>query len=102
MKLLRSFRFISTLALSVFLAHSATAASDDLLLAARDAARFGDRPRPERIVPELQDHELAAYAEYWLLQIDLKKESADPAAIKSFLARNEGSYIAERMRIDRL
>ncbi len=101
MKLLRSvrsIRFISSLVFSAFLAHTAIAASDDLLLAARDAARLGDRARLERIVPELQDHELAAYAEYWLLQIDLKMESADPAAVKSFLARNEGSYIAERMR----
>lgn len=99
MKLLRSVRLISSLVLSVFLVHSA-AASDDLLLAARDAARLGDRAKLERIVPEVQGHELAAYVEYWLFQIDLKSENADPAAIKSFLVRNEGTYIAERMRGD--
>lgn len=99
MKLLRSVRLISSLVLSALLVHSA-AASDDLLLAARDAARLGDRAKLERIAPEVQGHELAAYVEYWLFQIDLKRENADPAAIKSFLSRNEGSYIAERMRGD--
>ena len=99
MKLLRSVRRISSLVVSVLLFHSA-AASDDLLLAARDAARLGDRAKLERIAPEVQGHALDAYVEYWLFQIDLKREDADPAAIKSFLTRNEGSYIAERMRGD--
>ncbi|MFT3848303.1 MAG: transglycosylase SLT domain-containing protein [Propionivibrio sp.] len=100
MKLSRSIRLVSSLVLSCFLIHAASAASDDLLIAARDAARLGDRARLERIVPELRDHELESYAEYWLLQIDLKNETVDPAAVKSFLARNEGSYLAERMRSD--
>ena len=99
MKLLRSVRRISSLVVTVLLVHSA-AASDDLLLAARDAARLGDRAKLERIAPEVQGHALDAYVEYWLFQIDLKREDADPAAIKSFLTRNEGSYIAERMRGD--
>ena len=99
MKLLRSVRLASSLVLSVFLIHTASA-SDERLLAARDAARLGDRAKLEAIAPEVQGHELAAYVDYWLFQIDLKRENADPAAIKSFLARNEGSYIAERMRGD--
>ena len=43
MKLLRSvrsIRFISSLVFSAFLAHTAIAASDDLLLAARDAEKL--------------------------------------------------------------
>ena len=99
MKLLRSVRLASSLVLSVFLIHTASA-SDERLLAARDAARLGDRAKLEAIAPEVQGHELAAYVDYWLFQIDLKREDADPAAIKSFLTRNEGSYIAERMRGD--
>jgi len=99
MKLPRSFRLAASLVFSVFLIHAARAAdSDDRLLAARDAARLGDRARLERIAPEVQGDELASYVDYWLLQIDLKNESADPAAIKSFLTRNEGTYIAERLR----
>ena len=72
--------------------------SDELILAARDAARAGDRARLERLASELQGHELAAYVDYWRLQLDLG--TADPATIKSFLARNDKSYIAEKLRSD--
>ncbi len=73
--------------------------SDGLFLAARDAARAGDRVRLERLVGELQGYELAPYVEYWRLQPELKND-IDPSTIRSFLARNEGSYIAEKMRSD--
>ena len=73
------------------------APSDELFLVARDAARAGDRARLERLAAELPGHELISYVEYWRLQPDLKN-GIDPALIRSFLARNEGSYIAEKMR----
>ncbi len=76
----------------------AAAATDDRLLAARDAARVGDRAKLERIALELQGHELESYVEYWRLLPDLGM--ADPATIKAFLTRYEGSYIAEKMRGD--
>lgn len=76
----------------------AAAATDDRLLAARDAARVGDRAKLERIVLELQGHELESYVEYWRLLPDLG--TADPATIRAFLTRYEGSYIAEKMRGD--
>ncbi len=75
------------------------APSDDLFLAARDAARAGDRVRIERLASELQGHELAPYVEYWRLQPELKND-IDPETIRSFLVRNEGMYIAEKMRSD--
>ena len=99
MKLLRSIRLASILALSLLLTNTAhSAATDDRLLAARDAARAGDRLKLERIAPELQGHELESYVEYWLLQLDLK--NADPAAIKAFLNRYDKSYLAEKLRGD--
>jgi len=75
------------------------APSDDLFLAARDAARAGDRVRLERLAGELQGHELAPYVEYWRLQPELKND-IDASTIRSFLVRNEGSYIAEKLRGD--
>ncbi|MFB0935289.1 MAG: transglycosylase SLT domain-containing protein [Propionivibrio sp.] len=75
------------------------APSDDLFLAARDAARAGDRVRLERLAGELQGHELASYVEYWRLQPELKND-IDASTIRSFLVRNEGSYIAEKLRGD--
>ena len=77
----------------------AAASSDDVFLAARDAARAGDRLRLERLAGELPDHELAAYVDYWRLQPELKND-IDPALVRSFLARNQGRYLGEKMRGD--
>jgi len=90
--------FLSLLAVPLML-HAALAATlDDRFMAARDAAKAGDRVKFERIAPELDDHDLQAYIEYWRLSLDLG--NADPASIKTFLSRNEGSYIAEKLRGD--
>jgi soluble lytic murein transglycosylase len=73
--------------------------SDELFLAARDATRAGDRARLERLAVELQGHELAAYVDYWRLQLDLKNDP-DPVMVRAFLASNEGDYLAEKIRGD--
>lgn len=91
--------FLYLLPLLAFHLPVSAAPSDDLFLAARDAARAGDRVRLERLVGELQGHELASYVEYWRLQPELKND-IDASTIRSFLVRNEGSYIAEKMRGD--
>ncbi|WP_153111131.1 lytic transglycosylase domain-containing protein [Propionivibrio limicola] len=93
---------ILSLSFSLFLAHAARpafAASDEAFLAAREAVRTGDRNKLDRLAPELAEHELAVYVDYWRLLPDLKN-GADPAAIRDFLARNESTYIAEKMRGD--
>jgi soluble lytic murein transglycosylase len=96
-QLIMKFRYRAFL-LPVFLIHSLAIAStpDERFLAARDAFRLGDRVRMERIAPELKGHELEIYVDYWRLLLDLK--DADPATIRSFLARHEKSYVAERLR----
>lgn len=71
---------------------------DEQFLAARDAARAGDRAKLERLAPLLQGHELEAYVEYWQLLPDLK--DSDPATVQAFLGRHENSYIAEKLRTD--
>ena len=74
------------------------AGADERFLAARDAARAGDRAKLERIAPELSGYELEAYVDYWRLLLDLP--SADPATVKAFLARHEKTYLAEKLRSD--
>ena len=91
--------FLQLLPLLAIHLQAFAAPSDELFLAARDAVRLGDRVRLERLVGELQEHELVAYVEYWRLQPELKKD-IDPSTVRSFLARNEGTYIAEKMRSD--
>lgn len=88
------------LALSLLLAPllAGAAPADDRFLAARDAFRAGDRARFERIVPELKGHELEAYVDYWRLLTELK--DADSVNIRSYLARNDQSYLGERLRSD--
>ncbi|MDR0577169.1 MAG: lytic transglycosylase domain-containing protein [Candidatus Accumulibacter sp.] len=72
---------------------------DEPFLAAREAAWTGDRARLERLADELRGHELAAYVDYWRLQLDLKND-IDPATVMAFLADNEGDYLAEKVRGD--
>ncbi|WP_301101723.1 lytic transglycosylase domain-containing protein [Propionivibrio sp.] len=88
------------LAFPCLMAHAVggPANADERFLAARDAARAGDRAKLERIASELQGHELAAYLEYWRLLLDLN--TTDPATIKNFLSRHEKSYIADKLRSD--
>lgn len=71
-------------------------ASDDRFLVARDAVRAGDRAKFERVAPELQEHDLAAYVDYWRLLLDIS--TVDAASVKPFLKRYEGSYLAEKLR----
>ncbi len=77
---------------------ASAATADEQFLAARDAARAGDRVKLESLAPELQGYELESYVDYWRLQLDLN--TADPMTIRAFLARNEKSYIAEKLRAD--
>jgi len=72
--------------------------SDEQFLAARDAARAGDRAKLERLAPLVQGHELDAYVEYWQLLPDLK--DSEPETVRAFLIRHENSYIAEKLRTD--
>jgi soluble lytic murein transglycosylase len=95
------FRCAAFLPLLVFLFCLRPATADPLdetFLAARDAARAGDRARLERLAGELEGYGLSPYVDYWRLQLGLK--DADAQAIRAFLADNEGGYLAEKMRGD--
>ena len=79
---------------------SAQEGRDGTYLAARDAFRAGDRARLDRAAAQIGSHELAPYVENYQLRMNM--EQGDPAALRSFLDRNEGSYVAEKLRADRI
>jgi soluble lytic murein transglycosylase len=96
-----SFRYtlLALLGASLLAPLGALASSaDEQFLAARSAARNGDKARLEQLAPTLQDYELASYVDYWQLLLDLKE--ADPASVTAFLNRNPNSYVAEKLRTD--
>lgn len=71
---------------------------DAAFLIARDAFRAGDIAKLERAIGQLGNHELAPYAENYRLRMWMEK--GDPSTIRDFLQRNDGSYVAEKLRAD--
>lgn len=71
-------------------------AADSDWLTAREAFRKADDAALARATQAMQDSALAAYGESWLLWRRLK--DAQAAEIRPFLAREQGSYVAERLR----
>jgi len=71
---------------------------DDKVLAAREAFRNGERVRLAKNLEGLHGHELQPWVEYW--QLRLKIEDGQSEGIAEFLAREAGSYPAEKLRSD--
>lgn len=65
---------------------------------AREAFRNGDINKLERAASQLGNHELAVYVENYRLRMWMEK--GDPEGLRSFLQRNDGSYVAEKLRAD--
>ena len=68
------------------------------LLAAHDAFLAGDRAKLARHAEKIRGHALDSYVAFWRLRLRL--EEADPGELRDFLARNEGTVLAERLRRD--
>jgi soluble lytic murein transglycosylase len=82
-------------------ATSTLSAPDQAFLAARDAARTGDRTKIAQLAPQLAGHPLVGYVEYWQLLPRLRSgEPATDAAVADFFTRYADSYIADRLRLD--
>ena len=75
-------------------------AADQAFLAARDAARNGDRAKLAQLAPQLASHPLAAYVEYWQLAARLRTDAAVAAKVEEFQARYPDTYISDRLRLD--
>lgn len=69
---------------------------DEIFLAAHAAARAGNYDKLARYEAQLQGYLLEAYVGSWLLRARLEEASADE--VRAFLAREQGSFLAEQMR----
>lgn len=88
------------LAACLFLALPALAQDgrDAAFLAARDAFRAGDRAKLERAAGQIGSHELAPYVENYQLRMGMDQGDFD--VIRAFLRRQDGTYVAEKLRAD--
>jgi soluble lytic murein transglycosylase len=66
----------------------------EAFLMARDAIRVGDAGKLQRMMPHVKGYPLEPYLEYW----SLRPDRSSPEAISDFLARNEGTLLAEQLR----
>ena len=90
---------LCVLALAALTVHASPArptSQDELFLAARDAARAGDRAKLVKYDAQLQGYLLEPYVESWLLRLRLEEVSA--VEVRAFLARQQGSVLAEQIR----
>ena len=83
-----------TLAFAVPALHAAN--GDERILAAKDAVQRGDRAKLAKQLEAVRGHELEPYVEYWLLRLRLEEAGADE--LRDFLARQPGSYLADKLR----
>jgi soluble lytic murein transglycosylase len=71
---------------------------DEVFLALRDAARRDDALKAAELASRLSDYPIPSYVEYYRLKPRIK--DAPVAEIRDFLARHDGSAIADRLRND--
>ena len=69
---------------------------EEIFLAARAAVRTGDYDKLARYDAQLQDYVLEPYVESWLLRPRLEDATADE--VRAFLARQQGTVLAEQVR----
>lgn len=87
---------VTTLLATSFWASAAP--GDTQFMQAREAFRVGDSQRLERAAANLGEHELLPHVDYYRLRMRL--EQADDAGVQAFLKSYEGSYVAEKLRVD--
>lgn len=71
---------------------------DSAFLNAREAFRVGKLDQLDRAAAQLGNHPLAPYVENYRLRMFMDKD--DAGGIRAFLGRNEGSFVAEKLRAD--
>jgi soluble lytic murein transglycosylase len=76
------------------------APSDEALLAARDAARNGDRDLLASLAPRIAGHPLELYYEYWRVSLQARNGEDDGTAVRAFFERHPGTYLSDRLRAD--
>ena len=80
----------------------ALSAAESRFLAARDAAKRGDREKLESLVNQANGHPLDSYVRYWLLSAGLSKPSYMPreSTLIQFISDETGTVLSERLRTD--
>ncbi len=81
-----------------FCVEALAAGVDEDFIKIRDAFRAGDAVRVAEYAERMKQHILAPYAEYFQLRLSL--EAADTGTIRAFLARYDGSLVADKLRGD--
>jgi soluble lytic murein transglycosylase len=98
----RAFRVAVALALAVPLAAAAAprgkTSQDDHFLAAQEAFEKGKAPQLASHAGALRGHVLEPYVEYWTLRLGI--DDLPPQTARSFLARYNGTLVAEQLRRD--
>jgi soluble lytic murein transglycosylase len=85
--------------LTMHCAPLAALGSDARILDAREALRKGDRQRLEVLAATRDGHVLDVYVRYWMLLSHIAQpEKPDAREIEGFLAAEQGSLLAERLR----
>jgi soluble lytic murein transglycosylase len=72
--------------------------ADNAIIAAHRAFLAGDGARLVRIAEKTKGHILDVYVRFWMLSLRIEK--ADPEELRSFLDRNAGTVIANKLRRD--
>jgi soluble lytic murein transglycosylase len=75
-----------------------TPGPDDLFLAARDAAKTGDKAQLAKLLRRLSGYPLAAYVEAWNLRLRFAELSPD--VVSAWLDGEQGNYLADRVRAE--
>jgi len=71
---------------------------DEAFMNAREAFRVGNRERLAQSAEQLRGHALEMYGDYWLLLV--RRAELEDADYQAFLERNDGSVLAERVRVE--
>ncbi|SFU65462.1 soluble lytic murein transglycosylase [Nitrosomonas eutropha] len=84
--------------LLVFWTQLLIAGGDEDYLKIREAFRMGNAARVAEYAEHMKRHVLSPYAEYFQLRLSLT--TVDTGTIRAFLARYDGSFVADRLRGD--
>ncbi len=80
-------------------AQTANSSVDDTFLALREAANRNKAAEVDRLAAQIPaSYPLYAFAEYWKLKV--RQPEVSDAAIKAFLERYDGQFVADRLRND--
>ncbi|MGH8765006.1 MAG: hypothetical protein ACRET8_04765, partial [Burkholderiales bacterium] len=71
---------------------------DEAFLTAHDAFRAGDAIKLQKLTPSFGGYLLAPYLDYWRLKLSLQDSAG--SEVNAFLQQQQGSYLAQRLRID--